>query len=134
MISRLAGRLAKTHRAKPLSFKEICEEAFGVLNLHPWEFWEYTFEDYLLKRNGFYDYRRIDLKNNLQHFRYVAYWCVYPHLKKTAQNKPWTDIIPDIYDKSTKPEDTKEWFEERRKDAKKWKDKLAKSNLKVVGK
>jgi hypothetical protein len=115
-----AGRLARTHSQKrPLSFREICEEAFGVLNIHPWDFWNYTFEDYLLKRNGFYNNRDIQLRAEFQNFRLVAYFCVYPHLTKGAKNKPYTDIIPDIYEKSTKTEDFKQWFEEMRKKAKK---------------
>lgn len=114
-----AGRLARTHsNPRPLSFQEICQEAFGVIGLHPWEFWEYNIDEYLLRRKGFYDYQRVDLQNQLQHFRYMAYWCVFPHLKKTAQNKPWTEIIPDIYEKSTKPDDFNQWFEEQRKKAK----------------
>lgn len=130
----LAGRLAKTHTRRPLSFKEICEEAFGVLNLHPWDFWEYTFEDYLLKRNGFFNNWDIQLRADFQHFRLVAYFCVYPHLTKAAQKKPYTDIIPDIYEKNIKKEDFQKWFDEKRKEVKKWKDQLSKSKLKVVGK
>lgn len=130
-----AGRLAPTHsKSRPLSFKEICEEAFGVLGLHPWEFWEYTFEDYMLKRKGFFDHRDIKLRADFQHFRLVAYFCVYPHLTKAGKNKPYTEIIPDIYEKSTKQEDFKKWFEERRQEARAWKDKLKHSKLKVVGK
>lgn len=127
---RLAGRPTRTHRSqRPLSFREICEEAFGVLGLHPWEFWEYTFEDYILKRKGFFDNRDIKLRADFQHFRLVAYFCVYPHLTKAGKNKPYTDIIPDIYEKSTSQEDFKKWFEEMRKKAKQRTQKL-----KTIGK
>lgn len=124
---RLAGRPARTHSTKrPLSFKEICEEAFGVLNLHPWDFWEYTFEDYLLKRNGHFNNRDTQLRAEFQNFRLVAYFCVYPHLTKAGRNKPYTEIIPDIYERSaqSQTEDFKQWFEEKRKQAKKRMQKL----------
>jgi hypothetical protein len=46
---------------------------------------------------------------------------VYPHLTKAARNKPYTDIIPDIYEKSAvgSMEDMKELLEEKRKKARK---------------
>src|SRR5688500_10303496 len=98
---RLAGRPARTHsKSRPLSFKEICQEAFGVIGLHPWDFWEYTFEEYMIKRKGFFDNRDITLQAEYQHFRLVAYFCVYPHLTKAGRQRPYTEVIPDIYEKS----------------------------------
>lgn len=121
----LAGRPTRTHRnPRPLSFQQICEEAFGVIGLHPWEFWEYTVEDYMIKRKGYFDNRDITLRAEFQHYRLVAYFCVYPHLTKAGRQKPYTDIIPDIYEKSTTKEDFAIWFEDKRQKAKKRMEKL----------
>jgi hypothetical protein len=49
----LTGRLAQTHR--PLTFDELCEEAFGS-GLQPWEFYEYDLKEYLLRRKGLSKY------------------------------------------------------------------------------
>lgn len=87
----------------------------------------------MLKRKGFFDHRDIQLRADFQHFRLVAYFCVFPHLTKAGQRKPYTEIIPDIYEKSTRKEDFQQWFEERRKSAKEWKERLKNSKLKVVG-
>lgn len=58
------------------------------------------------------------LRADYQHFRLVAYFSVFPHLTKAGKQKPYTDIIPDIYEKNTKKEDFEKWFEEKRKQAK----------------
>lgn len=131
----LAGRLTATHsQIKPLSFLEIRQEAYGVLGMHPWEFRKYTLECYLIKRDGFYNNRRIQLQTEFQHVRLLCYFSVWPHLTKAAQKKPYTEIIPDLYEKATKKEDYQKWFDDRRKQAKEWKDRLSKTKLKVVGK
>lgn len=96
-----------------------------MLNIHPWDFWEYTYEDYILKRDGYYRGQEIELKAKLRteftHFRFLAYYTVYPHLKKGAQQKPWTEIVPDIYSEKEiqDPEAFQKMFEEKRKAAKK---------------
>jgi predicted nucleotide-binding protein (sugar kinase/HSP70/actin superfamily) len=55
--------LAKTHRS--LTFDEICEEAFGEIGLHPWEFYEYSLIDYLCKRKGYNRKRKDDYQQRL---------------------------------------------------------------------
>lgn len=65
--------MAKTHSR--LSFDELCEEAFGELGLHPWEFYEYSLYEFVLKRKGHIKRRKNDYQNLL-----VA--SMIPHMKK----------------------------------------------------
>jgi hypothetical protein len=55
--------LAKTHSR--LSFDELCEEALGEVGLHPWEFYEYDFTEYLQKRKGLHRRRKDDYQQML---------------------------------------------------------------------
>jgi hypothetical protein len=54
--------LAKTHSS--LTFDELCEEAFGD-GLHPWEFWQYDLTEYLQRRRGLYNRRKVAFQEQL---------------------------------------------------------------------
>lgn len=96
--------------------------------MHPWEFDEYSFNEYLQRRDGFYVHRRDNLQAEYQHFRIVAYWALYPHLKQSAQRKSMDSIIPDIYEPPP-PVKGPEWVAEMRLKAKE-RMKLLKAKLK----
>jgi hypothetical protein len=85
--------------------------------MHPWEFDEYTFSEYLQKREGYYKHRRDNLQAEYQHFRIVAFWAVFPHLTKAGQRQG-IKIIPDIYEPVPTQKDREEWFAEMRIKAK----------------
>lgn len=55
--------MAKTHSR--LSFDELCEEAFGEVGLHPWEFYEYSLYEYMQKRKGLHKKRKDDYQQML---------------------------------------------------------------------
>lgn len=44
----------KSAHSKPLSWREIRVIAYGM-GLHPWELDEYTMNDFVLRREGYYD-------------------------------------------------------------------------------
>jgi len=70
------------------------EEALGDLGLHPWELWEYSFEEYRLKRKGKRDARYRELREDWQNLRYHAYFTIAPHLKGRHKIDK---VVPDIY-------------------------------------
>jgi hypothetical protein len=110
----------------------MCREAFGVLGLHPWEFDEYTLQEYIQRRDGYYAHRRDTMHAEFQHFRVVAYWSVYPDLTKAAQSKPMDKIIPDIYEPGPPPKGAN-WLADMRAKAKARTQNL-RTNLKPVNK
>jgi len=57
------GRLAKTHSS--LTFEQLCEEAFGEIGLHPWEFYDYSLTEYMQKRKGYSRRRKDDFQRLL---------------------------------------------------------------------
>jgi hypothetical protein len=85
--------------------------------MHPWEFDEYTFAEFLQKREGYYKHRRDNLQADFQHFRIVAFWAVFPHLTKAGQRQG-IKIIPDIYAPAEPEKDLKVWYEAMRIKAK----------------
>lgn len=44
--------MQRTHDPKPLTWNDYKRTAFGVMGLHPWEFYEYTVEEFILKLQG----------------------------------------------------------------------------------
>jgi hypothetical protein len=50
------------------------------MGLHPWEFYEYELNDFMLKRKGFFRGKRVDFQNTL-----IA--SLVPHMKKEDRNK-----------------------------------------------
>lgn len=75
---RLPGRVTETHSDNPLTWDVLLAEAFGELKLHPWEFYNYSYEEYFLKRKG-------NLANELiewQRCRLIAFYSSAPHMKK----------------------------------------------------
>jgi hypothetical protein len=88
--------LAKTHS---LSFRDLVREALGS-GLQPWEFHEYTLEEYSLRREGLNNERKRELREDFQHTRILAYHMILPYLDKSAKKKSIDQIIPDIYDEN----------------------------------
>jgi hypothetical protein len=80
------GRLARTHSR--LSFDELCEEAFGEIGLHPWEFYEYQLYEYVLKRKGYVKGQKINLQNMLMA-------SMAPHMKKEDRAKVVNQVFKD---------------------------------------
>jgi hypothetical protein len=73
------------------------KEAFGS-GLQPWEFYEYTLDEYLLRREGIYEKRKSELRELYTHVQMLAYYSVSPYLSKGDKRKPIGQIIPNIYE------------------------------------
>lgn len=97
------GRLTPTHRA--ITWDEFMAEALGGLNLHPWELWEYTLQEYIWKRRGTNDVRRKELREDWILLRHHAFFTLSPYLKKGATME---NIIPDIFEPVTTKSGKKE--------------------------
>ena len=86
-------------------------EAYGEMNLHPWELDEYTLQQYILKRKGISNKEL----GEWHRARFIAYYCAGPHLKKGTKI---TDILPLPGDKKRlkdlSGDELKEWFEKRK--------------------
>lgn len=89
------GRLAPTHSR--LSFNDLCKEAFAS-GLHPWEFYEYTLYEYLLRREGMQLRRRRELQEDYRHVQMLAYYSILPWLPQAARKKPIDEIVPNLYE------------------------------------
>lgn len=99
--------MAKTHSL--LSFNDLCKEAFGS-GLQPWEFYEYTLDEYILRREGLHDKRKSELRELYVHAQMLAYYSVSPYLSKSDKKKPINDIIPNIYEEpKAKPSKREEY-------------------------
>lgn len=66
--------------------------------LQPWEFYDYTLNEFILRREGLHEKRKRELREEYQHTRILAYHVIAPYLDKSAKRKPINEIIPDIYD------------------------------------
>lgn len=93
--------MAKTHR---LTFDDLCKEAFGS-GLQPWEFYEYTIDEYLLRREGLKEKRKSELRELYTHVQMQAYYAIAPYLSPSDKRKPISEIIPNIYEE--KPAEAK---------------------------
>jgi hypothetical protein len=79
--------------------------------LHPWEFYEYTLDELLLRLRGINEKRSLELKQLYQHVRMAAYYSLLPHLTPGAKKKSIDEIIPDIYEPvEKKVVSMKEWY------------------------
>lgn len=58
------------------------------MGLHPWEFYEYELNDFMLKRKGFFRGKRVEFQNSL-----IA--SLVPHMKKEDRNKIVTQAFKD---------------------------------------
>lgn len=106
--------MAPTH--SQLTFDELCEEAFGDVGLHPWEFYQYDLCDYLIKRTGMVKAQKRNLRLQFQHVQIAAYYTILPYLDKKDRHKKIDELIPNIYDdKPTKIVNLKEYYEELQK-------------------
>jgi hypothetical protein len=76
----------------------------------PWDFDQYTFEEFMLKRKGFYDHFEAGKKIDYQHFRIMTWYMLLPHIKPADAKKGIDKILPNIYDKEVKKVDKKEWL------------------------
>lgn len=110
----MPGRATRTH-SKPLTFDELCEEAFGVLNIHPWELWVYTYEDYCLKRKGFYNWDLSIRKGLHDDARMISYYAILADLKKSDQRKPIDKIVPSKFENQEPEKSSGEWLKDRKK-------------------
>jgi len=63
-----------------LTFDELCEEAFGELGLHPWEFYDYSLIEYLQKRKGYSRRRKDD-------FQRMLLASIVPYMEKNDRRK-----------------------------------------------
>jgi hypothetical protein len=63
-----------------LTFDDLCEEAFGEIGLHPWEFYDYSLIEYLQKRKG-YNARRKD------EYQRMLIASMVPYMKKEDRAK-----------------------------------------------
>lgn len=66
--------------------------------MHPWEFGEYTFSEYMLRRKGLHELRKKELREQYQHIRILAYHVISPYLSKADKRKSIDQIVPDLYD------------------------------------
>ena len=88
-------------------------EAFGELELHPWEFDRYSFSDYVAKRRG----KSSNDLNKWHRTRMLSYFVAAPHMKKGVKI---TDLFPlpgDIKEKTLKDmtgSELKDWYEKRK--------------------
>jgi hypothetical protein len=82
--------LARTHSR--LSFDELCEEAFGEIGLHPWEFYEYQLYEYVLKRKGYVKGQVREQNLNLQNMLLAS---MAPHMKKEDRAKVVRQVFKD---------------------------------------
>lgn len=130
-------RAARTHsNSKPLTFDGICEEATGVLGLKPWELWEYTFEEYLWHRKGYYAEQRRLLIAQYEHTRLQAYYAIIfdANLPYSLRKKSIDKLIPHAYNSKPEEPKTAEWFEKQREHARKVSEELKKkAGLKKSG-
>jgi hypothetical protein len=73
------------------------------MGLHPWELWEYTWEEFRAKRKG----QRSREQRIYQQTRQLAYCILLPYLDKKARKKPLDEIVPDMYESvKVKPKKT----------------------------
>jgi hypothetical protein len=107
----LPGREGQAH-SDPLSWDDILKEAFGGMGLHPWEFDQYTFNQYLHKRTGWIEEKRKRLEQEFENFRVVAYYAIIDKLKPQYAKKPIDQLIPNIWRpfKQESKEDIKERY------------------------
>lgn len=116
-----------THsKGKPLTFDDLCAEAFGAMGLHPWELWEYTMGEFLLKRKGHYDARRQQWQQEYLHIRLQTYYgIVYdPNLTLSVRRKKMDALVPDIYEPLPTEKDLEKEYEDKRAHAKRVTEKL----------
>ena len=86
------------------------------MDLHPWEFYEYTLAEYVLKRNGKIKARKMELRQNFQSTQILAYYTILPWLDKKDGRKKIDELIPNIYDdQPTKVVNLKEHYERLQK-------------------
>lgn len=78
--------------------------------LQPWEFYEYTLDEYLLRRDGLHEKRKTELRELYSHTQMLAYYTVSPYLQKRDKNKPISDIIPNIYEERKEQPSEKEKY------------------------
>jgi hypothetical protein len=76
--------LAKTHSL--LTFDELCEEALGEMDMHPWEFYEYSLIEYLQKRKGASRRRKYE-------YRQMLVASMLPYMKKEERIKIVTEAF-----------------------------------------
>lgn len=104
------GRQKRTHSPK-FTWEDLLSEAYGEMNLHPWDFDQYSLKDYILKRKGF---NNSEL-NEWHRTRLMCYYAASGNLKKGTK---LTDILPLPGDKKTlkdlKGDELKDWFEKRK--------------------
>lgn len=91
----------------------------GGVGLHPWELWEYTLEDYLARRRGYYKEQDRVLKAHYQHTRLQSYYAVVynPDIPLNIRKKSIDKLIPDAYAPVPKEEDRAAWYEKQRQHA-----------------
>jgi hypothetical protein len=80
--------LAKTHsQGRPLTFDELCEEAFGS-GLHPWEFYDYDLIEYMQRRRG-------RAREHQQGYQEILTAAMAPHMKKEDRKKIIDEVFRD---------------------------------------
>lgn len=89
--------------------------------MHPWEFWEYSFDEFLQKRRGYYANERRRLRDEWRHFQFLSFYTLAAQgvIPKAKMNRPLDDIIPDIYAPQPDKQSIKELYESKRQAAKK---------------
>ena len=109
----LEARHRITHSPKKFTWEDLLSEAYGEMGLHPWEFDQYSMQEYILKRKGL----ATKELGEWHRARFIAYYAASANLKKGTK---LTDILPLPGEKKAKTlkdlkgEELKEWFERRK--------------------
>jgi hypothetical protein len=69
-----------------------------MLRIRPCDFYEYTFDEYVKARKGYYDSLESQRRADYNNARLNAYYSILPHLKPSDQRKSIDQIIPDGWD------------------------------------
>ena len=81
--------MAKTHEeSKPLTWQDLKETAFGRIRLRPWEFYNYTFEEFLITMKGFF----IEDTEQWKRARLSAWAAIAPHVKRIPTPEKWLPL------------------------------------------
>lgn len=109
----LGARHQPTHSHKKFTWEDLLSEAYGEFGLHPWDFDQYTMQEYILKRKGL----ATKELGEWHRARFIAYYAASGNLKKGTK---LTDILPlpgerkEKKLKDMKGDELKDWYEKRK--------------------
>lgn len=93
----------------------------GAIGMHPWELWEYSFQEYLWRREGYYKEQKRILRQHWEHARLQSYYSIVydANLSQTVRKKKLDKLIPDVYDETAIVEKDADWYQKQREHARK---------------